>query len=308
MNRTDRLFGILLMLQTERRTRARDIAQKFGISERTVYRDVQALSELGVPVVSLPGEGYELMEGYHLPPVILSEDEAGALFFAGRMFTGQAIGRVATYAELALRKIRAILPPHTVEILESLEKEVHFYVENERFDLDAPYLDIVRGAIKAHRVLRIRYQSIADAHRQTDTERDIEPLTLTYSSGAWFLSAFCRLRNDLRSFRLNRVRGLGALEETFTPRIVYAPSPSTIEVRVHFRADVIPRVIERQHYGYQRSESEDEEGAVMVYTVDTLNEIRNWLFGWGTQAKVLSPQTLRNDLRDEARRLWEMLK
>ena len=113
MNRVDRLFGILLQLQHRRRVRAQDLAAIFEVSERTVYRDMTALSEVGVPIIALPGEGYELMEGYYLRPLVFTPDEASALSLAAQMFMSQASGRVAAAAHLALAKLTAVLPAAT---------------------------------------------------------------------------------------------------------------------------------------------------------------------------------------------------
>ena len=108
MNRIDRLLGYLLMFHGRRWVRAQDFAAKFEISERTVYRDMQALGEVGVPIISSPGEGYRLMEGYYLPPIMFTQAEARALFLSVSMLTGLAkTGETKQAAQAALEKIRA---------------------------------------------------------------------------------------------------------------------------------------------------------------------------------------------------------
>ncbi len=138
MNRVDRLVGYLLLFQSRRRLRAQDLAQRFEVSERTVYRDVQALCEVGVPIVGMPGEGYELLDGYSLPPVMLTESEARALYLSIAMLTGLAeAGETRQAAQTALEKVRAILPPATLAKLEALETIVGFYaVARPPLDLD----------------------------------------------------------------------------------------------------------------------------------------------------------------------------
>lgn len=120
MNRIDRLFGILLILQNQPRVRAQDLAERFEVSKRTVYRDITALSEMGVPIVSLPGEGYELMEGFYLPPLIFTDDEAIALFLGARLLIQQAAGALTVKAEQALAKIAVALPQETRQRVEAL--------------------------------------------------------------------------------------------------------------------------------------------------------------------------------------------
>ncbi len=92
MNRMDRLFGLVVLLQHRKRLRAEDLASEFGVSRRTIYRDIYALNAAGVPIVSLPGEGYELMEGYFLPPLVFSVAEASALVLGARLLRNQAAG------------------------------------------------------------------------------------------------------------------------------------------------------------------------------------------------------------------------
>src|SRR5688572_6330076 len=185
MNRVDRLFGILLQLQHRRRVRAQDLAAIFEVSERTVYRDMTALSEVGVPIVALPGEGYELMEGYYLRPLVFTPDEAGALSLAAQMFLSQASGRVAAGAQHALAKLTAVLPPATHQQVDVLVKMVQFALPPTRFSLDDKRLSVFQQAISEQRRVFLRYHSYA---RDETTERVVEPLRLTFSGKAWYLS------------------------------------------------------------------------------------------------------------------------
>src|SRR5262245_8509739 len=110
MNRIDRLFAILLLMQRKRRVRAIDHAQAFEVSERTIYRDMAALSESGVPIVALSGAWYELVEGYYLPPLLFTRDEAATLFLGMHMLLSHMEGRVSADAERALAKVALVLP------------------------------------------------------------------------------------------------------------------------------------------------------------------------------------------------------
>src|SRR5688572_24289103 len=126
MKRSDRLFALLLLLQVGRRVRARDLAARLEVSERTVYRDVAALSEAGVPVVALPGAGYELAEGFYLPPLVFTPGEAGALSLGARLLAAQTSGRLPRDAERALEKIAAVLPAATRREVERLTEVIGF--------------------------------------------------------------------------------------------------------------------------------------------------------------------------------------
>jgi predicted DNA-binding transcriptional regulator YafY len=150
MNRIDRLFGIILQLQQRRRVRAQDLAARFEVSERTIYRDMTALSEVGVPIAALPGEGYELMEGYYLRPLVFTPDEASALSLAAQMFLSQASGRVAAAEQAALAKITAVLPEATRQQTATLLEMMQFMLPPTRFNLDDERLVLLQQAISQH--------------------------------------------------------------------------------------------------------------------------------------------------------------
>src|SRR2546430_9009069 len=126
MNRTDRLLAIILELQGKGWQRAEDLAETFETSKRTIYRDIQALGEAGVPVVSLPGRGYSLMKGYFLPPLSFTTDEATMLLLGSDLMAQSFDAQYRAAAQLAGRKIAGVLP-------EKLRDEVHYLQSNIRF-------------------------------------------------------------------------------------------------------------------------------------------------------------------------------
>lgn len=305
MNRMDRLFQTVLLLQRKAVTRAEDLARRFGISKRTVYRDINTLNEAGVPVVTLPGEGYQMMEGFFLPPLNFSEGEAAALVLAARMFATHAESRLSEQAERALEKISAVLPDRTRRTVEPLVDIIQFYRPPRRFNLDDDQLVALQQAIRERRVVHLRYHSYGV---DDSTERDVEPYSLMYNDGAWYLTAFCRLRVEQRSFRVNRIESLSVRDEIFEPRFMVEPEHHPLEVRVRFDARVVRSVRERQHYGFRREEPLPGDGnLIMVYEVDSFSELQPWLLGWGAAAEVLDPEYCREEIRQEVIRLAEKL-
>ncbi len=309
MNRIDRLFAITVLLQARRRVRAADLANLFEVSERTIYRDMEALSESGIPIISLPGEGYELSENFYLPTVQLTSEEAKALFLAAELLKSQVSGALSGSIESALAKITAALPEMVAQEAARLVEILHFLSQPGRLNLDDPHLLVFQQAIHEGRVVWIRYHS----HSQNEmTEREIEPDELEFSDGAWYASGYCRLRRARRRFRLSRVEELRLQTETFLPRVMLAAPVEQFEVRVRFSEEVARWVRERQHYAYTGDELEpaaggEREGIVMAYKVDDFRELRSWLLSWGESAEVLSPPEAREALRSELRRLLERL-
>lgn len=305
MNRIDRLFAILLLLQRRRRVRAQDLAEQFEVSTRTIYRDVAALCESGVPVVSLPGAGYALVEGFYLPPLVFSDNEALALILGARLFRQQASGALASDAEQALTKLLVALPDERRQRVQALSDIIGFIVPRERFNLDDPQLIDMQRAIHHHHVVRIRYHSY---NRDEVTERDIEPHRLYYSDGAWYIEGFCRLRQDTRAFRVSRVETLVVLEQRFEPRPPGQQLSAWATVTVRFATAVVRWVRERQHYAFQaEAATPDEQGVIMIYRVNTIDEIVPWILSWGASAEVLAPEELRKQIHREALTLAHML-
>ncbi|MEL6149252.1 MAG: YafY family protein [Chloroflexota bacterium] len=300
MNRIDRLFATLLLLQQNKRVRAVDLAERFDISDRTVYRDMNALIEMGVPVVSLPGEGYELLASFHLPPVMLTQDEATALFIAARMMMHVGEGRIALFAETALKKITAALSPDLQAEVAKMARLIEFYPAQNRLNLDTPHLLTLLEAIEAQTAVKITYRGYQESGI---TERVVEPHFLMVGDGAWYLNGYCHLRHDMRTFRLNRITSLEVTQDKFQRRIMIPQRPQTITVKVRFEETLIPHVHEKQHYAFSHEETPD----VLVYHVHTLDEIQNWILGFGASAEVLEPNDLRQWVRGEAERLITLI-
>jgi len=299
MNRIDRLFALLLLLQVKRRLTAREIASHFAVAERTVYRDMKALSEMGIPIAAQAGEGYQLLETFSLPPVAFSEGEARAITMAARWFARNSTGSLQHDVWSSLHKLQAILTPALREQVEQFEALIEHYPTDPPVYWEQPALKLAMQAVRQRRVLHIAYRRY-----QSDdvSSRDIEPTQLTCSQGTWYIEAFCRLRRDQRSFRLNRIVQLELRGETFIPRTMIAAQVQRTEIVVRFAAHVQPHVRERQHYAFVR-----EDGDRMIYAVEALSEIRNWILGFGADAEVIAPDTLRSWLRAEAQRLISLL-
>ncbi len=305
MNRTDRLFNILLILQRRKTVTAADLAREFAVSPRTIYRDMDALGEMGVPIIAMPGEGFALVEGFYMPPLSFTADEAQALFLGAQMLAAQASGDLARHATSATAKIALILPENARRDIQQLLDIIHFYALPDQFDLDEPNLVQLQRAINEHRTVRITYHSYS---RDEITERVIEPELLTFSGEAWYIDAYCRLRRANRNFRVDRIESLHILGERFTPRHLPAATAEFIAVQVRIAANSVRWVRERQHYGYVHDENTLPNGdIIMLYHVHRTDELKSWLLGWGAQAEILTPADLRAEIRDEVGKLAAML-
>jgi predicted DNA-binding transcriptional regulator YafY len=304
MNRIDRLFAILLTLQHRRRIRALDLAKQFEVSKRTIYRDLSALNQMGIPLAALPGEGFELIEGYYIPPLMFSENEAVAMILGARLLMQQAAGSITQGANQAITKLTVALPDQIRVKAEALTDVIGFITPDKKFDLDNAQLLTLQKAIQENQVIYIRYHAY---QKDEITERDVEPHQLFYSDGVWYLEGYCRLRKDIRAFRVSRMENLTTRGETFSQRSgTKAKDQKKIGIRIRFAKDVARWVRERQHYGFQEEETVSD-GVVMHYEVHDFSEITGWILGWGDRAEVLSPKELRKSLRETAQKLADLL-
>lgn len=307
MNRIDRLFAITTHLQARERVRAADLAAVFEVSTRTIYRDIAALSESGVPVVSLPGQGYALSDGYFLPPLVFSFEEATALVLGGRMLAGHASAGLANAADRAAAKIVAIVSDEMQRRVRDVEAAIDVAPApgiRQRLDLDTVPIAQLRQAIQERRVVSLRYFG---RNRGDQTVRQVEPLRLQYAGGAWYLTAYCRLRRGERAFRLDRIEEIRLEAERFRPRESEKHQTDVgVDVIARFRGPAVRWVEERQHWSYVGA-IETDGGPAFRYRPGSLDEIASWLFGWGVSAEVLAPPELRERMREEARGVYQML-
>lgn len=211
-NRLSRLTAILTQLQTKRIMTARELAGRFSVSIRTIYRDIKALEQSGVPVLTEDGKGYTLMEGYRVPPVMFTEKQANALILAEQLvLKNKDASFVKDYAE-AIDKIKAVLG-HKVKDKANLLAERTRFTQNMNSEKSSNNLSDLQFALTNFSVVKIGYLNEAG---QTSA-RLIEPFALLSTTENWLLVAWCRLRNDFRYFRLDRIKKLEILDENFTP-------------------------------------------------------------------------------------------
>ena len=306
MNRTDRLLAIVLELQARRHARAQDLADVFETSKRTIYRDLQALGQAGVPLISTPGRGYALMDGYFLPPLSFTTDEATLLLLGSDVMAQSFDAQYRAAAQSASRKIAGVLPDKLRAEVASLRESISFGHQNNGLRPDAAAkLQLLRRAILARATVRFTYHTrhTTDAPQQPH-HRDADPYALGFLSGTWYLSAYCHLRHAVRHFRLDRIEDLTLLERTFArPANFQAQArnlfePGSFDIRVLFDAEVARWVRESPSF-YAVAEEETPDGLLVTLHVRSADEVLQWLLGWGRHMRVLSPDALRQRIAAE---------
>lgn len=211
INRLSRLTAILIQLQTKRIVTASELANKFNISKRTIYRDIKALEKSGVPILTEEGKGYTLMDGYKIPPVMFTEKQANALVLAEQLvLKNNDASFIKDYSE-AIDKVKSILKYSTKDKANLLVKRTQYnqVLNKER---NSNNLSDLQNALTNYNLVKIYYIN----KNEIETKRVIEPFALL-SSENWYLVAFCRLRKEFRFFRLDRIQKIEIKSQKFEP-------------------------------------------------------------------------------------------
>ena len=211
--RLSRLTAILTQLQTKRLMTASELAEKFSVSVRTIYRDIKALEKAGVPILTEEGKGYSIMEGYRLPPVMFTEKEVNALVTAEQLILRNKDASFVKDFSEAITKVKSVLQYSTKDKTKLLSDRIAF-AHNAELGRTSNYLSSLQIALTNFNLAKIEYQS--PDNNQT-TNRTIEPFALLSTQENWLLVAWCHLRKDYRTFRLDRIKNLNLLDDKFEP-------------------------------------------------------------------------------------------
>lgn len=308
MNRTDRLLALVLELQRRGIRRAEDLAAQFEITKRTVYRDVQALCEAGVPVVSLPGQGYSLMEGYFLPPLSFSTDEATLLLLGSDFVAQHFDSQYQSAAKSASRKIEAVLSGKLRTEVREMQNSIAL-VPMSNGASENETLRKLRRAVIERKTAKLEYQAYkAKDKSSTRTIREVDPYGLVNYTGIWYLIAYCHLREDLRYFRLDRIVNLSLTERTFIRPANFSMEQldeddrRTVTIKALFDKELADAVREWRSY-YLEDIRDTAEGLRVTLRVHYEQEVLNWLLGWGGGVRILEPESLKKLFLQEAKKM-----
>jgi len=188
------------------------LAEKYNVSVRTIYRDIRTLEQSGIPIITEEGKGYSLMEGYQLPPVLFTEDEANALITAEQLVLKSKDSSFTENYSNAITKIKSVLRNTQKDKADLLADRVYFG-GNNNLEKTSDYLMRIQSAITDYKLMELSYKS----SQGTQSQRTIEPFALYNNQGNWLLVAFCRLRKEFRNFRIDYIEKLISLNNAFEP-------------------------------------------------------------------------------------------
>lgn len=214
MTQLSRLISTLTLLKSKRVLTATELSNKFDVSIRTVYRDIQKLIEAGVPIITLEGRGYTLMDGYTVAPVQFTEKEANALITAKHLVNRSNDSSFVTDFDEAITKIKSVFRSSILEKSEALNKQLHVF-DTRRENISSNALSELQLAITNFNYTEINYRKADDPNISF---RKIEPCAILSTENKWILLAWCHLRNDYRAFRIDRIQHFKILPTKFEDR------------------------------------------------------------------------------------------
>ena len=317
LNRTERLFAMVLLLQSRPNMTSKDLAEHFGVSRRTIFRDLRALGESGVPLTYAEGGGYEILEGYQLPPLMLTAREAATLLLGTEFTKLQSDASLARDADQVGMKILQVLPREIRQYIEQLQQNtvmdpywLHSHTAGPADDEEGLWYELSQAVARQQRVL----MEYLVASRNELTRRTVDPLGLVYYTDHWNLIAFDHLRGDIRNFRLDQIRSMRILLEKFERPEGFdlaqhlderGESPRNISMCIRFSKTAyawarrgIPAKIEE--------EIEQDEWMTVRFAFENLEYIANWLMRYGNQAEVVAPPALRRAVRSKALQILDL--
>jgi len=315
MNRLDRITAILIQLQSKRVVKAQEIADRFNISLRTVYRDIKSLDDAGVPVIGEAGLGYSIMEGYRLPPVMFTRDEATAFLTAEKLVEKLTDASTQQVYQSAMFKIKAVLRLSEKDHIENIEQHIRV-VESPYLAghlNETTHLQPLLTAIADKSVLHISYFA---EHSQEETKRDVEPVGIFYLGRHWYLVAFCRLRKDYRTFRTERIKTLSTTDQYFEP--IHPALQSFLDkmsrekelhkVVIRVEKKVLKYFGEQKYYNGYVSHREAGDGHVeMDFLTESLTGFAKWYLLFGAYADIITPDSLKGIVKKEVESVLKKL-
>lgn len=311
MKKSDRQLAIMLELQRNKVLRAEDLASLFETSVRTIYRDINALSEMGVPILGAPGQGYSLMEGYFLPPIGFSTEEAVSLLMGSDFIEQRLDGYYGSVSKTARSKIEAILPEPVRRESMRVRETMRLLQAGEPVTglKEKDYLGQTRQAIMDRRKLRLTYlKMMPETNGNRRSTREVAPYGLALVRGNWILIAHCDLRQEIRHFRLSRITELTVLEDRF--HIPHGfdlnnyrpPNDRNEQVLLRANPEIADKIVETCHF-YIESTEERKEGLIINFLVRQPEELLANILGWGGDVEVLEPESFRQRIREEAEKI-----
>lgn len=299
-----RLLKIISLIQQRNGASLATLVKECEVCERTIYRDIEALAESGMTIhFDSESRKYQFIEKVFLKPLTFTVEEAAALIQCVQGFVSMRTP-LTTALRMAQERIMSCLPTERQRSVDRLRDVVDIRVARRPHDVCADTFECVSDAIKERRSLLVHYYT-----KTTETlkERKLDPYVVTFRGKAWYLVAFCHLRNSVQVFRLDRIRRLELLDEIYDMPANFSANAyfegswlleqgDPVKVRLKFYLEAARWVRESSYHPSERLEEQPDGSLIYEVTVNGAREISKWILGYGQEVEVLEPAWLRSDI------------
>lgn len=308
LKKLDRVTAILTQLQSKPVVRAQDLADKFDVSIRTIYRDVKTLENAGIPIVGEAGNGYSLMEGYKLPPIMFTKEEVLSFITAEKLmqkFSHQSLGN---HYQAAMEKVRSVLRYSDKSLIQNIEKQIDvFSAHSSPGDSLKNVIPIILESIAEKTQLNIEYQTVDGRV----TNRTIEAVGIFFEFNFWYTMAYCILRKDFRQFRVDRIQQISKTQTPFLQEYGqindYRKSHGNkVKAKLLVDKKIMGHLVNSKRYYGLVEEVETEHGVELTFETEWMADgFPRWLITFADYATVLEPESLRTRLNELLVRMTE---
>jgi len=300
MNRFDRINAMLIQLQSKKVVRAQDLAERFGVSLRTVYRDIRSLEEAGVPLYGEAGTGYSLVDGYRLPPVMFTPEEAMAFITAGKLMEKFSDKALTDNFASALYKVKAVLRTTEKDLVDNLENQISVFSHRSDAMPDNGSLDLLLKAVAEKKAVQMAYKAFGS---EEEKSRLAEPIGIFHENDNWYTVAYCHLRTEYRQFRIDRIASIKLTDIKQQPHVSLTEYRAlypkewekfpVVKVVLRVAKNSIPYIRERRHFYGFVSETDNGDTIEMTFITQWAEEgLLRWFMMFADKGEILEPDWL----------------
>lgn len=301
LTRIERISAILVQLQSRPIVTSMDMAQRFGVSTRTIYRDIQTLCEVGIPICSTAGEGYSLIEGYKLPSLLFTKEEAIAFLTAEKIIGQITDSKNSIYFQQGMDKIRAALKLVDKQYLSDMDDSISIYKSRQIKESLPNAMQLILGSISDKLSIHIQYVDMDD----NETSRILEAVGITYSYPNWYLMAWCLLRKDYRMFRLDRISDIRLLPDKQTKThpplndLLGCDEPQKLtEVVLQTSSEISKSYADRCYFmGLVEEKQLDNHRVEQTFNAYSLDSIARWVLANADSTIVIKPKEVKEIIK-----------
>lgn len=302
LKKLDRVTAILTQLQSKPIVRAQDLAEKFEVSVRTIYRDIKTLENAGIPIVGEAGSGYSLMDGYKLPPVMFTKEEVLSFITAEKLMQKFSHESLGSHYQTAMEKVRSVLRNSDKNLIQNIENQIGIYNYNpKKEDTIKNIIPTILESIAEKQQILIEYKTVDDKI----STRTLEVVGVFFEFSYWYMIAYCTLRNDFRQFRIDRILSITKTQNPFLQEYGqikdYRQSPNGNKTIVRLLVDkkIIGHLNNSKIYYGLTEEKETENGTEMTFETEWIDEgFPRWLITFFDYAQIIEPEFLKTTMQD----------